>query len=252
MIFKNIMFILRVVSCFCLLFLSFDSQAQPETTLKISYKTEPILQGSLDGKSEQMKTIVSKIIDQAKRTKYILVTNQKEATFRKEEMMSKGDRNPYDKIFKQGASRFTGFHEKLYSNNQDSEIIFKQNLAGQELVVKRDFYDFKWEIKKASQVILGLPTKKAEGIYHNPISGNSHKIIAWFVPSIPIKTGPDIYNGLPGLILELELPKAVITAETIEESEKLEIKKISYKDALSQKEYEKLISKLNKKINLNR
>lgn len=231
------------------LFYILNITAQSEATFKITYKTQPILQDSLDGKSEQMKTIVNEIIDQAKKTKYTLVTNQKEASFRKEEMMSKGDRNPYEKIFKEGANRFTGFHEKLYSNNQDSEIVFKQNLAGQELVVKRDFYDFKWQIKKASQFILGLSTKKAEGVYYNPITGNSYEIIAWFAPSIPIKTGPDIYNGLPGLILELELPKAVITAETIEESQKLEIKKVSVKDALSQKEYEKLISELNKKLN---
>lgn len=230
------------------LFYILNITAQSETTFKITYKTEPILQGSLDGKSKQMKTIVKEIVDQAKRTKYVLVTNQKEATFRKEETMSKSDNNPYEKIFKEGASRFTSFHENLYSDNQNSEIIFKQDLAGQEVVVKREFYDFKWQIKKASQVILGLSTKKAKGIYHDPITGDSHEVIAWFAPSIPIRSGPDVYMNLPGLILKLELPKALITAEKIEEDKDFEIEKLSDKDALSQAEYEKLISELNKKL----
>lgn len=240
--FKNIALIISLI------LLGISPHLLAQTTVKITYKTEPILQGSLDGKSENMKVIVKKIIDHAKKTKYVLLTSPKESFFKKEEVMSKGDKTTYEKIFKEGASRFTGFHEKLYSDYQKTQIIFIQNLAGKEVVVKKQFHDFEWKIKKSSKSILGFATKKAESTYHDPITGDSHTIIAWFAPSIPIRSGPDIFTGLPGLILELELPKAVITAETIEEDEKLEIKKLNDKDALTQKEYEKLISKLNKKL----
>ncbi len=37
--------------------------------------------------------------------------------------------------------------------------------------------------------------------------GRKQKIIAWFTPKIPISLGPIGYNGLPGLILELEVYK---------------------------------------------
>lgn len=37
-------------------------------------------------------------------------------------------------------------------------------------------------------------------------------ITAWFCPDIPVKDGPYLFSGLPGLILKLEMQNSVITA----------------------------------------
>lgn len=49
-------------------------------------------------------------------------------------------------------------------------------------------------------------------------SGNiiTVKISAWYTPEIPFSYGPIKYNGLPGLILELENDKAIFYASKIE------------------------------------
>ena len=54
--------------------------------------------------------------------------------------------------------------------------------------------------------------------------------------------------GLPGLIAEVNLKGAVVTAKNIEQCDDLEIEKIDDSKAMTQKEYEDLISRLNKKF----
>ncbi|AZQ63946.1 GLPGLI family protein [Flammeovirga pectinis] len=62
---------------------------------------------------------------------------------------------------------------------------------------KTPSYNFEWEIKKDKKIILGYECVKAEGQYGN------RKFIAWFSIEIPISDGPYVFNGLPGLILEI-------------------------------------------------
>ena len=50
------------------------------------------------------------------------------------------------------------------------------------------------------------------------------KVIAWYTPEIPYNFGPKDYNGLPGLILELQEDNLLISASKI--SIKLKEKKL--------------------------
>lgn len=61
-------------------------------------------------------------------------------------------------------------------------------------------------------------------------SGNdvTIKIIAWYTPEIPYSYGPIKYNGLPGLILELQNEKAIFYAS------KIELHKKNYKGSILQ------------------
>lgn len=54
-----------------------------------------------------------------------------------------------------------------------------------------------WKISKETKTVLGYQCQKATVNY----GGRSY--VAWFSPAIPISDGPYIFNGLPGLILEI-------------------------------------------------
>lgn len=243
---KKFYIILNVV--LCLLFLSsFSSYSQ--TTYKVTYKIEnPTIAGSLEDQHEQLKRLTNKIMEYTKTIKYVLLVNQKESIFEEEEFLVKGTKDPLEDIYAKGAKLFASFKTQLYANYVDNTIIFSKNLLNQEFVVKREPYNFNWEIKDATKRILGFQARKAEGKYFDPVKDKEINLEAWFVPAIPLQSGPDIYMGLPGLIMELHLPRAVVKAKKIEEVQDITIEKPDEKGAMTQQEYEDLLLRLNKKF----
>ena len=69
--------------------------------------------------------------------------------------------------------------------------------------------DLAWQITDEEKEIAGYKVRKAVaasyGDKEHPLY--SGKVIAWFTTDVPIPTGPDFYNGLPGLIVELDYEK---------------------------------------------
>ncbi len=68
---------------------------------------------------------------------------------------------------------------------------------------------------------------------------------AWYTPEIPLSNGPDSYQGLPGLILEINDGKNTIvcTEIIINPSEKVAIKEPKKGKVVSQKKFNKIQEK---------
>jgi len=91
--------------------------------------------------------------------------------------------------------------------NQWSSVVLKDKLSKKYTVqnnVGRNVFQyetelpvFDWKIGKGSKVILGYNCKDATLNY----AGRDYS--AWYAVDIPITDGPYIFNGLPGLILEI-------------------------------------------------
>jgi GLPGLI family protein len=73
-------------------------------------------------------------------------------------------------------------------------LIYESDLTSYSTINKNMF---DWEIHEERDSILGLEVLKASIHY----AGRYY--IAWFAPSIPIKYGPYLFKGLPGLILKI-------------------------------------------------
>lgn len=68
-----------------------------------------------------------------------------------------------------------------------------------------------WTITTETKLIDNYKCYKATNIYQviSPNKVFNHPVIAWFCPDLPYKYGPNGYNNLPGLILELQERNAV-------------------------------------------
>lgn len=64
-----------------------------------------------------------------------------------------------------------------------------------------------WKIHPETKTILGFKTQKAT------IEYSGRKFIAWFAEDIPISDGPYVFNGLPGLILQITDDKGFFNFE---------------------------------------
>ncbi len=71
------------------------------------------------------------------------------------------------------------------------------------------------------------------------------EVIAWYTPEIPVSTGPENYQGLPGLILEVSAGKTTILCSKVvmNVKEKKEIKASDKGKMVTQKEYDEIVMK---------
>lgn len=58
--------------------------------------------------------------------------------------------------------------------------------------------EFKWQLHNESKKIIDYSCKKATVKYRG------REFVAWYTTEVPINNGPYVFEGLPGLILELE------------------------------------------------
>lgn len=99
------------------------------------------------------------------------------------------------------------FYYKEFENNL---MLFKLTNANINFDGKDALINWNWEITQETKNIKGYKCKKA-------ISKNFNSLVtAWFTEEIPIKAGPEKYDGLPGLILYLTNLGQEFRAENIE------------------------------------
>lgn len=67
--------------------------------------------------------------------------------------------------------------------------------------VEGELPKYKWKILSDIKDIQGYVCMSAS-LYD---SVRNHKVVAWFTPDIPISTGPEMWSGLPGMILEVDI-----------------------------------------------
>jgi len=88
---------------------------------------------------------------------------------------------------------------KNYSNNIFESFFLLDN---DEYYIKDELPSFEWKISNERKKINGLNCRKASTIKKS--FGLIQNIIAWYCEDIPINDGPLDFNGLPGLIVEIE------------------------------------------------
>lgn len=128
----------------------------------------------------------------------------------------------------------SGDDKYFYFNYVDSLMFWKTRHYKDYVYIEDKPIDFKWEITKDTLTVNNILCKKAKS---NWLGFTTY---AWFAESIPINAGPDKFNGLPGLILKVQLPAREFLLTELEKKEKpFEIinpisnqKKISFEEFL--------------------
>ncbi|WP_159021806.1 GLPGLI family protein [Formosa sp. L2A11] len=88
-----------------------------------------------------------------------------------------------------------------------------RQLNTEYLSIKDNIPTHNWTLQNETQTILGYTCKKATA---EKISfGRKQYITAWYTEEIPISDGPKIYNGLPGLILQVDNKITLIKFEKL-------------------------------------
>ncbi len=239
--------IIKVV--LCIFFGGSIPNIYAQTTYKVTYHiSEPKMHGSIESLDERGKRFTNQLFAMVKELNYILIANQEASYFELEDALRKESDSPFERILSSLAKKQASFNNSVYANHKEDSIVFVKNILDSDYVVKSGYYNFNWTIKDETKKIVGFNARKAEGDYYDPIIKKELIVEAWFIPSISLQSGPDIFMGLPGLIAEVHLKGAVVTAKKIEVNQTMDIKKIEDKKAMSLQEFYDEIGVLNKKL----
>lgn len=92
---------------------------------------------------------------------------------------------------------FIDLKEKVYFVE---EVIF-----GKKFLISDTLPKFDWKISGETDQISGYSVRKATAVLEENVNGSDVTATAWYAPKIPISLGPELYGGLPGLILKLDM-----------------------------------------------
>ena len=172
--------------------------------------------------------------------KFILTFNKNASIFSIEKKMD-NDFNPI--AYK--ATKVTVLGGSYYTNLKERVLIKKVNIGSEELLVNiKPSTNSEWQITKENKIINGYKCFKA--IKTKTISNSkgafNFEIVAWFTPEISTSFGVKEFNGLPGLILELNDAHHMFYAENVKLHTKKEIKVLPFEgDVITEREYSKLL-----------
>lgn len=93
--------------------------------------------------------------------------------------------------------KFKQLWKRIVIKEYDHKNITIQNEVKLRYQYEEPFFDFKWKLSNESKEILGFNCKKATTHFRG------RNYTAFYTENIPIIDGPDIFSGLPGLILEV-------------------------------------------------
>ena len=149
-----------------------------------------------------------------------------------------------------------------YKNIKEKEVLSEHELFGKLFLIKDDIPELDWKMTGETKQIGGYTCFKATAIktwkdfdmssFRRPSDTTEDKddeteqeveqpitITAWYTMQIPVNHGPDFYQGLPGLILEINTDKTTMlcTKIILNPEDKATIKKPSKGKEVTKEEY---------------
>jgi GLPGLI family protein len=186
--------------------------------------------------SDGLKEYYAKAQKGAELVNFELVANKTASYFKMLETI-KNDETDFAISFSEAS---TSFYTEADSNNKMS---YENDYLGEFRVNYNEKTE--WKLENETKYIDTYLCYKATSyeIVVTPKRTFKHAIIAWYCPEIPFSYGPKGFNGLPGLILELQVRNITWGAKKIELSnEEKSIEKPTKGKLITEEEYKKMLS----------
>jgi len=88
----------------------------------------------------------------------------------------------------------------------DDLVVMKRTVFENEYLVKDSLIKYEWKITGEVRDIAGFECKKATTKICDSVV-----VVAFYTDQIPVKAGPENFNGLPGMIMGLAVPRLATT-----------------------------------------
>ena len=184
------------------------------------------------------KAYLNDMIKKNTEKNYVLAFNSTESFYTEQEKIDVGEGGGYNWM----ATYMGNNIGKLYKNTQEKVTVNETEMMGKFFLVTDPIENMSWKMTGESKKIGQYTCYKAtyekevtERVFsfgsqnqnQNNMKTKTVEVVAWFTPEIPVSTGPSWYQGLPGLILEVNDDKTTIlcTKIVLNPDEKSKIKR---------------------------
>ena len=89
----------------------------------------------------------------------------------------------------------------IYTDLTAGTIVMDKDAMGEQFLVKDNMRQAKWKITEETRDILGYTCRRANGLVSDSIY-----VVAFYTDKIRVSGGPELFSGLPGMILQLNIP----------------------------------------------
>jgi len=94
----------------------------------------------------------------------------------------------------------------VFNDYTNGTTVAQKELYDKTILIKDSLKNYKWKIKEEFRNIAGYNCRRAETIIMDSIW-----VIAFYTDAIIASGGPESFNGLPGMILGIAMPKLHVT-----------------------------------------
>lgn len=95
---------------------------------------------------------------------------------------------------------------EVYDNFKNNRTIAKKEIYDKSLLIDDTLIHYNWKIKNEFRTIAGYNCRRAESIIMDSVW-----VVAFYCDAIIAPGGPESFNGLPGMILGVVLPRLNVT-----------------------------------------
>lgn len=215
-----------------------------------TYKTQRKLDLKIDstqvgGMQDEIMAMLKKQFEKT----YILTFNKEESTYKEDESLAPPSTGGSIMIV---AS--VGGSGELYKNIKSQYYVKQSDLLGKVFLIQDSLKTHPWKLQSETKNIGTYTCFKAtlEREVNSDLDGSKEMqtVTAWYTPQIPVSNGPEEFQGLPGLILELSYDSQTILCSkiSINPSKQIVIKQPTSGKAVTEAEFDAIMTKKMKEM----
>jgi GLPGLI family protein len=249
---RNTLTVITILLAFTINAQNFTGKAIYRTSKKSTLKFGK----GQDGVTDKMQEELKKQLQKMNQKTFILEFDRKTSTYKEEVSLA----SPKSKIG--GVGVFvtslggSGSTSIYYKDIREKRFVNQTEIQGKRFLVKDKLLEINWELSSETKNIGTYTCYKAtyskevdnveisikDGETVEDKSKETIVTTAWYTPQVPVSNGPGNYQGLPGLILEVnDGKKTIVCAEIIlNSSQKSKIEEPKKGKVVSQKKYTKI------------
>ncbi len=256
-----------VLLILCSTFSLFAQDFQGLATYKTQRKLDLKIDSTQVGGGEMQKQLMAMLKKQFQKT-YILTFDKNTSIYKEDEALAPPSTGGSIMVISS-----MGGSGALYKDVKHQSFTNQQETFGKQFIIKDSLQPIEWKLHSDTKNIGNYTCYKAtytkeieemsmmtfsssddEQNDEAPTTSTETEIItvtAWYTPQIPVSNGPESYQGLPGLILEVnDVDLTILCSKiTINPKNPIEISEPKKGKQVTQKEYNEIMAKKMEEMN---